>query len=289
MKARPGLAAAILLIAGGLPALAQSSMDQGRPGGRFELEIDAATRAEVLVGEAGLEVTVHPGGVTQVLEEVASDEEGGFHFGAEDFNFDGYVDLSTWAVVGQVNRMVVVYLYDPADHRFHTLRMPDNAPVNCDGFWDLTPDSELRLLTSSCRGGPRWFTDVYRFTPRGDLYVYRSQRQLMSSITDRFKVVRDEYPIASVWTTYDSAGTVLETWVGTDPLRPEPLMVAVAAPFEMRDAPEGSVLAEQPVAGERVEVLDVSQDETWMKVRTIGPAKPRVTGWVAVPEEEASP
>ena len=284
-----GFAVATLLMVGGMPARAQPSADQG-PGSRFELQIDAATRAEVVAGEAGLEVRLHPGGIVQVIGEVASDADGGFHFGAEDFNFDGHMDFSTWAIVGQANRMVVVYLYDPDGHRFHTLRVPDNAPVMCDGFWDLVPDKELQLLTSSCRGGPRWLTDVYRFSPSGALYVYRSQRQIMSpSITDRLQLAPDEYPIASVWTTYDSAGNTLDTWVGTDPLRPEPLMVTVAAPFEMHDTPEGSVLAEQPVAGERVEVLDVSPDEAWMKVRTIGAAKPRVTGWVAVPREEAGP
>ncbi|GAA3916052.1 XAC2610-related protein [Luteimonas lutimaris] len=284
------LAVAILALCGCAPAMAQEAGDDG-PESRFVMDIDASTRADIVVGEHNLRVTVHPGEVVQVLDETASDEEGRFHVGRDDFNFDGHVDLSTWAVVGQVNQSVVVYLYDPADRRFHILRTPDNAPVNCEGFWDLTPHAELRLLTSSCRGGPMWFTDVYRFTPQGELYVYRSQRRIMSPlITGMLEFGTDDVPIASVWTTYDGAGNALDTWVGTDPLRPVPLMLTMAEPLGIRDMPGGFLLPVQLAAGEQVEVLDVSQEENWMKVRIAGPAKrPAITGWVAVPGEGASP
>lgn len=82
-----------------------------------------------------------------------------------DYNFDGYQDLAFSipdAGMG-VYRIFSIWLYNPASKRFEALKEPDYSKSKCSELCDVTIDPKKKLLYSACRGGARWWQDVYKF------------------------------------------------------------------------------------------------------------------------------
>ena len=76
----------------------------------------------------------------------------------------------------------------------------------------LMVDHLSRTLTSSCRSGPMWYTDQYRFAG-ATLYLYRAESVLMLGDTVNAALQweqREENGPLAVWRTYDPAGRVLK-------------------------------------------------------------------------------
>ncbi len=283
-----------LLVAGGATsAQPPQDDDDGAPppsDAPVQFQIDAHTTVRIEhPAQAPLQVTILPGGGKQTLKDVASDEDGNFHVGTEDFNFDGHQDLYTSAVLGQVNESDEVYLFDPVARRFGKLNIPEGAPVNCEGFTNLQVDAKTRSLTSACRGGPMWYVDQYRYDDTGRLYLYRAERMLQS---DPVNVVPLDQEIEgnplAVWTTYAPDGKAIERMVGDALSLPpagalKPLRARVAIDkLMLHDAPGGPVTRRYLLKGDAVDVLDASDDDAWLKLRFHNPAKGDIDGWVPV-------
>lgn len=229
-----------------------------------------------------------PSGRQQRLTGV-TDADGRMRLSAEDIDFDGHPELVARAAVGQVNEAVAVYRYDRAEARFTALEAATHSHDQCGGLMGLSVDAPNRTLSSSCRSGPMWYVDFYRFDGP-QLYLYRAERMLM--VDDALEAVvlvkqsADSGPLA-VWSTYDPTGKVLETAIadGLDAPSSSTRLQAVSG----RVVPERLPLYARPgdpgtrrylVSDDRVELLD--EADGWLQVRYDNPKRGAVLGWIRV-------
>lgn len=288
--------ASLLMMALSSAAMPMQAQAQAQDAGgvAFDAAPGVPVRARVR-DDGGVDVRIGKDAALQRLDGVA-DEEGRSRLDHEDVDFDGLQDLVIRASVGQVNEAVAVYRYDARTARLQPLAAPTGTPANCDGLWSLSVDAPTRTLVSTCRGGPMWYTDFYRY--QGErLYLYRAEQLLMLDTQALAAVLAideggaDAGPLA-VWTTYDAAGRVLEHAIG-DGLAPPasgvPLRARGARVVPPRLALYGAVgdadTRRYLVAGDRVELLD--ERDGWLQVRYRNPTRGPVTGWVqaALPEQ----
>ncbi|RQZ62459.1 SH3 domain-containing protein [Burkholderia cepacia] len=223
-----------------------------------------------------------PSGKTQTLDVTAADEEGRYHLASDDYNFDGRRDLAMHATLGMVNDGYGIYLYDAARQQFEPLQMPASEMPhgNCDGLVNVQAKPKGRTLYSSCRGGPIWYTDAYRFDGSGRMYLYQSSEAIPDDLRDLLDT--DNGP-SSMLLTYDAQGKRVarrpDAYGGgtvTFKVRPARLPLHDA----MTDAPTRRYV----VAGDTVEVIDASADFQWLKVRYRNPHAGAVQGWVSAKE-----
>jgi hypothetical protein len=95
----------------------------------------------------------------------------------EDYNFDGYNDVAFSipdAGMG-VYRTFTIWLYNPVIKRFEELKEPDYSKSQCSCLCDVSVDTSKRLLKTRCRGGARWWQDIYSFDKNKNLKWVRSK------------------------------------------------------------------------------------------------------------------
>ncbi|MFD0793647.1 XAC2610-related protein [Mucilaginibacter litoreus] len=94
----------------------------------------------------------------------------------KDFNFDGYDDVAFSvpdAGMG-VYQTFNIWLYDVATKHFMQLKESQDARAKCSCLCDVTLNAKERLLYTACRGGARWWQDVYRISKNNQLIWLRS-------------------------------------------------------------------------------------------------------------------
>ncbi|WP_231424648.1 hypothetical protein [Pedobacter sp. Leaf250] len=94
-----------------------------------------------------------------------------------DYNFDGYDDLAFSipdAGMG-VYREFSIFLFNPLSKHFDRLANPDFGKSKCASLCDVTLDPKKKLMFTACRGGARWWQDVYRYTSANKLVWVRSK------------------------------------------------------------------------------------------------------------------
>lgn len=258
------------------------------------IKIDETTRAQITrVDGTHVRVRILPDGTTQTLEVKVADEEGKFGIESADYNFDGHRDLSFAATLGQVNREYQIFLYDAAQRRFEPLRMASEKGPNgnCDGLWNLSPDPKARVLNSSCRGGPMWYTDAWRYRADGRLYLYQASAPLPDEVNALFDSAEDSGP-DSILLTYDETGRVVAREAQAYGGGKVTMKVKVAR-LPLHETAQSTPTKRYVVAGDALDVLNVSDDGSWLKVRYRNPrGNPRpgaVMGWVAASEAAATP
>ena len=260
---------------------------------RFEVAAGVSAHARLL-GVGSVEVGSNRSPARQVLPASTNEEGGGTRLGHADYNFDGYQDLDSSATLGQVNESVTVYLYEPSSGQFRALAAPQGPEISCDGFWSLTPDPATRTLSSSCRSGPMWYSDIYRF--EGDrVYLYRSMRNAFLDTEALAQVLAlaevEDAEILTVWSTWDAAGKRLETaiWNAFDPPlkdAPMPGRSASVVPDKLLLYSKAGDTATKRylLKGDRVELLD--EADGWLQLRYRNPSRGPVLGWVKLPTNE---
>ncbi|PPU66995.1 FG-GAP repeat protein [Xanthomonas pisi] len=249
-----------------------------------QVTLDAHTRATAtLVGER-LQVVFAPGGKEQWFDANVDDGEGGTGVDSDDYNFDGYPDLAVSAMLGQVNEAVLVFVFDPAQRRFRALTAPTRPAAQCEGFFNLMPDKQQRSLTSSCRGGPMWYADVYRYAADGRLYVARTQQPIDSpEIQTLLDPGSDDGMPLSVWPSYDARGAKVSSEIGTTLEAPMPVQLRVqVARLPLYATPTASSTKRYLVRGDRADALDVSADATRVQVRYRSANRGDILGWIEV-------
>jgi hypothetical protein len=266
---------------GACAPLAQAAADS-----QLRIVLGPGTIATARVEEQGTIAVLLPSGRQQRLNGVA-DADGGARLSLLDVDFDGRPELVARASVGQVNEAVAVYRFDPQQGRFVRLPLPAGSHAQCGELMGLEVDTANRTLSSSCRSGPMWYVDLYRYH-EGRLYLYRAERVLMLGdaleATIFVKQTADSGPMA-VWSTYDPAGKVRETAISDGLVAPgsdRPL-----GAFSGQVVPERVPLHARPgdtstrrylVRGDRVELVD--EKDGWVKVRYANPTRGDIVGWV---------
>lgn len=94
----------------------------------------------------------------------------------QDYNFDGYDDLAFSvpdAGMG-VYHTFNIWLYNPATKHFKQLQESQDTRAKCSCLCDVTLNQKQKLLYTSCRGGARWWQDVYRIDKDNKLVWLRS-------------------------------------------------------------------------------------------------------------------
>ncbi|CAD0315113.1 FG-GAP repeat protein [Xanthomonas hortorum] len=249
-----------------------------------QVQIDAHTRATATLVGARLQVVFSPGGKEQWFDANVDDGEGGTGVDSDDYNFDGHPDLAVSAMLGQVNEAVLVFVFDPAQRRFRALTAPTRPAVQCEGFFNLTPDKQQRSLTSSCRSGPMWYADVYRYAADGRLYVARTQQPIASpDIQTLLDPGTDDGMPLSVWPRYDARGAKVSSEIGTTLEAPMPVQLRVqVARLPLYATPTATSTKRYLVQGDRADALDVSADATRVQVRYRSAGRSDSVGWIEV-------
>ncbi|MEP6907582.1 MAG: SH3 domain-containing protein [Pseudoxanthomonas sp.] len=259
---------------------------------RFEVAPGVTAHARLLE-DGWIEVGTSRSDQRQRLQ-ASSDEEGHSRLDVDDYNFDGHLDLASSASVGQVNESVVVYLYDARHGQFRELVSPTGPAIQCEGFWSLLPDVASRTLTSSCRSGPMWYSDVYRYQGQ-QLYLYRSMRMAYLDSERLAPLLTLDLPEESgplaVWSSFDPAGNAVEHALGDGLDVPEhgvalrgfeATVISTKLSFysEVGQASTRRYL----VKGDRVELLDADVDGNWLQLRYRNASRGPVVGWVKLAE-----
>jgi hypothetical protein len=282
MKHRDAMLAAVVM---GLAATCAHAQDADQA--RLQLEVAAGVQAQATLQDGGgIAVVLAPSGKRQVLPGVA-DADGNARLSAEDVDFDGRPELVARASVGMVNEAVAVYRYDPATKQLVALEPISTEGAQCGGLMGLTVDATTRTLSSSCRGGPMWYVDQYRYDG-GRLYLYRAERLLMlDDVLEPYVFIKqtaDSGPLA-VWSTFDPAGKVLQTAIGDGletPRAGAPLMPisghVMVARLPLYSRPGDATTKRYLVRDDRVELLD--ERDGWVQVRYDNPTRGAVLGWV---------
>ncbi len=282
MKHRDAMLAALVM---GLAVTCAHAQDADPA--RLQLEVAAGVQVQATLQDDGrIAVVLTPSGKRQVLPGV-TDADGNARLSAEDVDFDGRPELVARAAVGMVNEAVAVYRYVPARQELVALAPIPNDRAQCGDLMGLTVEEDNRTLSSSCRSGPMWYVDQYRYDG-GRLYLYRAERLLMlDDVLEPYVFVKqtaDSGPLA-VWTTFDSDGNVLETAVGDGleaPRAGSPLLrvsghVRVAR-LPLYSQPCDATTKRYLVRDDRVELLD--ERDGWVQVRYDNPTRGAVLGWV---------
>jgi hypothetical protein len=239
------------------------------------------------VGGAYVSVRFSPGGTTQRLEVEASDEEGHYNTEVADFNFDGDQDLAFKATLGEVNETYQVFNFDPHSGRFVELRFATTAPVNCDGLSNLKPDAKSRILYSSCRGGPMWFTDAYKFDASGSMYVYQSTRLINSDAVQKMFAPESGVEDVPGWLllTYDKRGKIIGRSMMAHAYETHESQGRVSVEkLPLYDRPAHDQTRRYLVRGDLFDAQDISDNEEWLKIAYRNAAKGKVEGWINVSE-----
>lgn len=250
----------------------------------FKVDDTVTARVE-RADSAHITVRFLPSGKTQTLDVTATDEEGHYHLATDDYNFDGHRDLAVHALLGMVNESYGIYLYDAARQQFAPLSMPaGNLPHgSCDDLINVDAKPKERTLYSSCRGGPIWYTDAYRFDTAGKMYLYQSSEAVPDDLRT---LLDDDNGPASMLLTYDEHGKRVSRRPqayggGNVTFKVHPARLPLHD--TMIDAPTRRYV----VAGDTVEVIDASDDFQWLKVRYRNPHAGVVQGWVRAKEAMA--
>lgn len=274
-----------LVLVGVLAPPAQAGGDDGETL-RFQVAAHVQAHADPQQ-DGSIVVQLSPSGKRQTLAG-AADADGNSRWGLEDVDFDGYPELVARAPVGMVNEAVAVYRFDPTSAAFRALQAGTHGKDSCGDLMGLSVDVATRTLTSSCRSGPMWYTDQYRFAG-AKLHLYRSESVLMLGDTLnaalQWEQTGEQGPLA-VWRTYDAAGRVLESAIADGlgappdgPLRGQQATVVPARLF-LFDRPGASSTKRYLVQGDRVELLD--EQDGWVKLRYRNPKSGAVEGWINV-------
>ncbi|MGE8247387.1 MAG: XAC2610-related protein [Stenotrophomonas maltophilia] len=282
MKPRDAMLAAVVM---GLAVTYAHAQDADPAPLRWEAAPGVQAQAEVQEG-GSIAVLLTPSGTRQVLPG-AADADGTARLSAEDVDFDGRPELVARASVGMVNEAVAVYRYDPAEQQVVALEPVSTDGAQCGGLMGLTVDAATRTLGSSCRGGPMWYVDQYRYDGTR-LYLYRAERLLMlDELLEPYVLVKqtaNSGPLA-VWSTFDPAGKVLETAIGDGldtPPAGTPLVPVsgrvMAARLPLYSQPGDAATKRYLVRDDRVELLD--ERDGWVQVRYENPTRGAVRGWV---------
>jgi hypothetical protein len=123
-----------------------------------------------------LEITTSKNDKTQTIDSIETSISGReMHFAIEDYNFDGYQDFATYHLDDGMGVYTIfqLFIYNPINSQFALLKLPRNFGPECDEFCDIQINKKKKTIQSSCRGGARWHTDIWKFDKNKNLILLK--------------------------------------------------------------------------------------------------------------------
>ncbi|MGR1198391.1 XAC2610-related protein [Aeromonas hydrophila] len=193
----------------------------------------------------------------------------------KDFNFDGYKDIVISNSLGMVNTVFYVFLYDHINIAFKELKFADyKMPASaCGDLYNLAVRLEDHSLVSSCRSGPVWYYDSYRYNAQGELWLYKTtEYQIQNSEIDTFPLYEH---------TFNQKGEKLDT-VAIDFDGKKILWSVTSEKAFLYSSPEKtSKTKAYLIHNDKVEIIE--QKDDWIKIRFASRKGPLVR-WLYLPE-----
>ncbi|MGU5815174.1 XAC2610-related protein [Aeromonas hydrophila] len=193
----------------------------------------------------------------------------------KDFNFDGYKDIAITNYLGMVNNIFHVFLYDHMNAIFKELKFADSkTPTSaCEDLYNLSVRLDDLSLVSSCRSGPVWYYDTYRYNAQGELWLYKTtEYQIQNSEIDTFPLYEH---------TFNQKGEKLDT-VAIDFDGKKILWSVTSEKAFLYSSPEKtSKTKAYLIHNDKVEILE--QKDDWIKIR-FASRKGLLVRWLYLPE-----
>jgi hypothetical protein len=245
---------------------------------KFEVALKAAgPKAQVTLAAGSANLRVQVGSKIQALAvgTVAENLEPRGQILAQDFNFDGWLDLAVPMGVGYggVNYFYDLYTYNAQAAEFELRKAPSSeGPQFCNP--QLRPAE--RILTTTCKSGPAYFYADFKFD-QGRPYLYRTSETLM---LEGFP--KDEQLVYRVQ-LYDAKGQPQASMITSDTRDGKPIVRSIPhAKVFLHSAPHLRTRTEMYlVKGDKVEVLEVTAEyPQWLKVAYQSAKLGRIVKWI---------
>jgi hypothetical protein len=96
---------------------------------------------------------------------------------ANDYNFDGYTDFATFHTDDGMGVYTIyqIFIFNPKTKKFNALEFPTNYNSKCDMFCDVKIDKIKKTLHSSCRGGAKTHTDIWKYDQHKKLTLLKTE------------------------------------------------------------------------------------------------------------------
>ncbi len=93
-----------------------------------------------------------------------------------DYNFDGYTDFASFRTDDGMGVYTIyqIFIFNPKTKNFESLKFPSNYNPKCDMFCDVKVDKIKKTLTSSCRGGAKTHSDVWKYDQNKKLILSKT-------------------------------------------------------------------------------------------------------------------
>lgn len=197
-------------------------------------------------------------------------------FEVADYDFDGHVDLAISIAAGMVNENYHLYLYRPIQRSYEFLPMPERLIdlINCSGFAGLQRRPDERALYSSCRSGPRWYYDAFRFDEQGQPWLYKTL-QVQDDYSPDYPYLF--FPLFEK--TFDQQGKVVASRAIDDNDRTQRWTVPAPRLYLYGQPNQASRTSAYLIRGDACEVL--ARQEQWLLIRYVSRKGP-LERWVSL-------
>lgn len=128
--------------------------------------------------EQKLEIRNSQTGHTQIINNVETSITGKQStLEINDYNFDGYTDFASFHTDDGMGVYTIyqIFIYNPKTKKFDSLKFPSNYNPKCDMFCDVKINKTKKTLSSSCRGGARNHTDIWKYDQNKKLILLKAE------------------------------------------------------------------------------------------------------------------
>ena len=246
---------------------------------KFEVALrkGEASKAQVSLARGSANLRVQVGDKIQALAvgTVADDLEPKGEILAQDFNFDGWVDLAIPMAVGYagVNYFYDLYTYSPQAAEFVLRKAPSSEGPQ---FCNPQLRTSERMLTTTCKSGPSYAYADYKFD-QGRPYLYRTSEVVV------LLGFPEDQQLAYRVQLYDAKGQPQTTTITGDTRDGKPIVrsIPLAKVFLHNAAHVRTRTEMYLVKGDKVEVLEVNPGAPqWLKVAYQSAKLGRIVKWI---------
>ncbi|WP_289663612.1 XAC2610-related protein [Flavobacterium panacagri] len=128
--------------------------------------------------EQAVEIKNVQTGKTQIINNIEVSITGKpSHLEINDYNFDGFTDFASYHTDDGMGVYTIyqIFVFNPITKQFDSLQFPSNFSPKCDMFCDVKVDKIKKTLTSSCRGGARTHSDVWKYDKNKKLILSKTE------------------------------------------------------------------------------------------------------------------